>query len=201
MVVKIHRIVFLVLQKAVHRIGAVRPSRLYRCLHQAGRRIARRHPVQLAQTYRVRTLFVSMAKPLRYSSTDIGKCAALLVMLLLAASTQATPLLRCQVTYAGTTHTVEAVPGPDPYRIPSIDIGGRFRFKAVVLGSQQQIDTINLYAYLDTRRQPILIHQAKYLPPFKQSVAPYALTGNNYLYASDLERELQYNCTLQGVQS
>ncbi len=113
----------------------------------------------------------------------------------------AAPLLRCQVTYAGTTHVVQAAPGTDPYSAPSIDIGGRFRFKTVVLGSKQRIDAINLYAYLDARRQPILIHQAKYLPPFKRSVTPYALTGNNYLYASNVERELQYSCTLQGVQS
>lgn len=133
--------------------------------------------------------------------------AGILKALLLAAististTAQAAPLLRCQVTYAGTTHLVEAAPGADPYSAPSIDIGGRFRFKAVVLGSGQRIDAINLYAYLDAKRQPLLIHQAKYLPPFRKSVAPVALTGSHYLYASNVERELQYSCTLQGVQS
>ncbi|NMM28197.1 MAG: hypothetical protein HHJ12_13145 [Glaciimonas sp.] len=131
------------------------------------------------------------------------RAAALWATLLLATATtvaHAAPLLRCQVTYAGTTHIVEAAPGSDPYSVPSVDIGGRFRFKAVVLGTPQRIDVINLYAYLDASRQPILIHQAKYLPPFKASVTPIALTGNNSLYASNVERELQYSCTLQGVQ-
>lgn len=110
---------------------------------------------------------------------------------------------RCCVarSYAGTTGVLQARPGTDPYSAPSIDIGGRFRFKAVVLGSEQQVDAINLYAYLDARRQPILIHQAKYLPPFTPSVTPYALTGNHYLYVSNVERELQYSCTLEGVES
>lgn len=135
--------------------------------------------------------------PIRAASRD----ALMLAALLSIPAAHAAPLLRCQVTYAGTTHLVQASPGTDPYSAPSVEIGGRFRFKAVLLGSERQIDAINLYAYLDARRPPILIHQAKYLPPFTKSVAPYALTGNNYLYASNMERELQYSCTLQGVRS
>ena len=129
------------------------------------------------------------------------RSAIILTALLLAGAVHAAPLLRCEVTYAGTTHVVQATPGADPYTAPSVEIGGRFRFKAVLLGSERRIEAINLYAYLDARRQPILIHQAKYLPPFRKTVAPYALTGHNYLYASDVERELQYSCTLQGVRS
>lgn len=129
------------------------------------------------------------------------RSAVILTALLLAGAAHAAPLLRCEVTYAGTTHLVQATPGADPYTAPSVEIGGRFRFKAVLLGSERRIEAINLYAYLDARRQPILIHQAKYLPPYRKTVAPYALTGHNYLYASDVERELQYSCTLQGVRS
>ncbi|MGV8898800.1 MAG: hypothetical protein ACOH2B_06115 [Burkholderiaceae bacterium] len=139
----------------------------------------------------------------QHASVGIRAAAVWATLLLATTVTSAAhgaPLLRCQVTYAGTTHVVEAVPGSDPYRVPSVDIGGRFRFKAVVLGNQKRIDVINLYTYLDASRQPILIHQAKYLPPFRKSVAPYALTGNNALYASNAERELQYSCSLQGVQ-
>lgn len=134
--------------------------------------------------------------------TGVGaRSAVALTALLLAGAAHAAPLLRCEVTYADTTHVVQATPGADPYTAPSVEIGGRFRFKAVLLGSERRIEAINLYAYLDARRQPILIHQAKYLPPYRKTVAPYALTGHNYLYASDVERELQYSCTLQGVRS
>jgi hypothetical protein len=107
--------------------------------------------------------------------------------------------LRCHVSYAGTTHVVEARPVADPYPVPSVDIGGRFRFKAVMVGRAARIDHIALYAYLDASRQPLLIQEAKYFPPFKASPTPYALTGEQHLYAGPVERELIYSCTLQGV--
>jgi hypothetical protein len=117
-------------------------------------------------------------------------------------SAGAAPLLRCQVTYAGTTQTIEATPVADPYPVPSVDIGGRFRFKAVMVGSAQRVDYIKLYAYLETRRQPVLVQAAKYLPPYPPAVPPATavlLTGEQYLYAGAVERELIYRCTLEGV--
>lgn len=112
----------------------------------------------------------------------------------------AAPQLRCEVTYAGATHMLEASAGGDPYSIKSIDIDGRFRFKAVVLGNDQHIDEIKLYAYYEGPRQPVLIEESKYMPPFASADAPYALTGLHYLYAPPLGRELQYGCKLVGVQ-
>jgi len=110
------------------------------------------------------------------------------------------PLLRCSVTYAGASQLVEAMPVSDPYPVPSVDIGGRFRFKAVMVGSAAQLERIVLYAYLDAGAQPVLVQQAKYLPPFAASATPYPLTGEQRLYAGPVERELIYSCTLQGVQ-
>ena len=120
--------------------------------------------------------------------------------LLASTATVAAPLLRCQVAYAGTTHTIEASPVADPYPVPSVDIGGRFRFKAVMVGSPARVDRILLYTYLDTKRQPVLVQQAKYLPPYTVSETPYLLTGEQHLYACVVERELIYRCTLQGIQ-
>jgi hypothetical protein len=117
----------------------------------------------------------------------------------LSLSASAAPLLRCEVSYAGTTHVVEARPVADPYPVPSVDIGGRFWFKAVMVGDAAHVDRILLYAYLDTRKQPILIQEARYLPPFQASTTPYILTGEQHLYAGPVERELIYRCTLQGV--
>ena len=119
--------------------------------------------------------------------------------LVLGLNATAAPLLRCQVTYAGTTHTVEARPVADPYTVPSVEIGGRFLFKPVVVGTAQRIDYIKLYAYLNASRQPVLIQEAKYLPPFRHSATPYLLTGIQHLYAGPVERELLYSCTLEGV--
>lgn len=128
-----------------------------------------------------------------------GTRTLLAAALLFAATVQAAPLLRCQVSYSGETRTLEAAPVSDPYSVEAWDIGGRFRFKAVVIGDDRRIDYIKLYAYYQAERQPVLLHQAKYLPPFAASDAPYALTGLNYLYSPDLGRELQYGCALDGV--
>lgn len=111
----------------------------------------------------------------------------------------AVPLLRCQVTYAGATQTVDARPVADPYTVQSTEIGGRFLFKPVMVGNAQRIDYIKLYAYLDASRQPVLIQEAKYFPPFKRSAKPYLLTGVQHLYGGPVERELIYSCTLEGV--
>jgi hypothetical protein len=129
------------------------------------------------------------------------KALLMLPALLFIPVSHATPLLRCLITYAGTTHTWDTAPGTDPYSVESMDIGGRFRFKAVVLGAGERIDIIKLYAYYETRRQPVLMHQVKYTPPFATSDSPYALTGLNYLYSPPLGRELQYGCAIVAVKS
>lgn len=121
--------------------------------------------------------------------------------LLSSGAAEASPLLRCEVSYAGATHILEAAPVADPYSVVAKDIAGRFSFKAVVIGDDQHVDYIKLYAYYQSPRQPVLLHEARYLPPFAASVSPYALTGTQFLYSysPDLGRELQYHCTLQGV--
>jgi len=125
--------------------------------------------------------------------------AALLAVLLAGAGqAQATPAaqLQCQVTYAGSTRTVLADPVLDPYPVPSVDIGGRFRFKPIVVGTPQRVDRVLIYAYLVDGAQALPIHQAKFLPPFAPTGQP--LTGQQHLYAGPLERELIYSCSLIG---
>ena len=124
-----------------------------------------------------------------------------LLPILFCTSASAMPLLRCELTYAGNTQTVDTVVGGDPYKAKSVDIGGRFRFKAVLLGDAQKIDAIKLYAYYETSKQPILIEEVKYLPPFPTSDSPYALTGLHMLYAPPLGRELKYGCALREVKA
>ena len=120
--------------------------------------------------------------------------------LLLTQAAFAAPLLRCDVTYAGSTTVIETHPVADPYPVASVDIGGRFYFKAVMVGDATRVDYIKLYAYLDTPRQPLLVQEASYLPPFKATPTPYLLTGEQHLFAGPVERELMYRCTLAGVQ-
>lgn len=109
----------------------------------------------------------------------------------------ASPLLRCDVTYAGSTQTIEARTVDDPYPVAAVDIAGRFRFKAVMLGQGARIDYIKLYTYLETARHPVLIQQATYRPPFMTTSGTEGLTGEQRVYGGPKERELLYRCTLQ----
>lgn len=118
----------------------------------------------------------------------------------LSAASQAKPVLRCYVSYAGSMQTVESQIVQDPYDVKATDIGERFTFKAVMVGKAQQIDYIKLYAYFQTRRGDVPVHQATYHPPFKVTAKESPLTPQNSVYAGDVERELQYRCTLQEVQ-
>lgn len=128
-----------------------------------------------------------------------------------AASLRAQPQLHCDVTYAGTTHSYDARMTNDTnvdtasdtngaYNIDAADIGGRFWFKAILLGTPQRLDAIKIYAYFDTARRPLLLQEVRYVAPFIYSDRPNSLTGLNYLYAGPLERELQYGCSLVEVQ-
>jgi len=111
-----------------------------------------------------------------------------------SARSAAAASLQCQVTYAGSTQTVVADPVVDPYPVPSVAIGGRFQFKPVVVGTTAQTERVLIYAYEMASDPARLIHQAKYLPPFRTG----NLTGQHYLYAGPLERELSYACDWVG---
>jgi hypothetical protein len=116
-----------------------------------------------------------------------------------ASSAQASPQLRCDVTYAGHTQVLTARPVSDPYRVDAVDIGGRFFFKMVMVGNAARIDHILIYAYLDQEPRPVIVQQSKYLPPFRATAQPYVLTGEQHVYAGPVERELIYTCWLGGV--
>ena len=117
---------------------------------------------------------------------------------LIALTASAAPLLRCQIDQGGKTQLLEFAPVSDPYTVKAIDINGRFRFKAVVIGDERHIEYIKLYTYSQARRQPVLLHEAKYMAPVASSgTAPMTLTGMNYVYSPQLEREIQYQCSLQ----
>ena len=127
--------------------------------------------------------------------------AAVLLGLLAALSVptmaQAAPRLRCQLDQGGTTLVREFAPVTDPYGVASIDLNGRFRFKAVVIGDERKIQYIKLYTYCQTARRLVLVHEVKYLSPeLPTGTSALALTGQNYVYSPDKEREFQFSCSL-----
>ncbi len=128
---------------------------------------------------------------------------ALAISLLSHAGTAAAltqPLLSCEVSYAGTTHKIDTLISIDPYLAPLHDIGGRFQFKAVMIGAKKEIEYIKLYAYLQGNELDIPIHQATYKKPSLTSKNRKPLTPMNHLYAGEVEREMQYQCFLGWTQ-
>ena len=112
----------------------------------------------------------------------------------------ASPLLRCQFEVNAQTYQHDFKPVADAYSVESVDLGGRFRFKAVVLGDAKQVSLINLYASYQTRRQPMILQQVQYVAPAAQrDPAVDALTGRVFLYSPFLGKALQYACALHEV--
>lgn len=129
-------------------------------------------------------------------------------LICLSANLHAQPRLHCDITYAGTTQQFDAYINNDPssaantdtyaaYTTEATDIAGRFRFKAILLGTRQHLETIKLYAYYETDRHPVLLSEAIYNAPFIYSTIPNSMTGLNHLYSPPLERELLYGCALE----
>jgi hypothetical protein len=111
----------------------------------------------------------------------------------------ASPFLRCEVTYAGATQVVHATPVAEPYEVAPVDIAERFLFKVVMSATRGKLDHVQIYTYLQQDPRPVLLQQAKYFPPFKPSRQPVLLTGEQHIYGGPIERELIYRCWLGGI--
>lgn len=112
----------------------------------------------------------------------------------------ATPVLRCQFEVNANTYQHDFTPVADPYKAESVDLDGRFRFKAVMLADAQRVSLINLYVFYQTRRQPMIMQHTKYVEPLAQrDPTPHALTGQVAVYSPFLGKELKYACALHEV--
>ena len=142
------------------------------------------------------------------------QAAATLIFALLACplAAQATPQLQCNFDVNSETHHKTFGVVTDPYTTEAVAIGNRFRFKAIVLAAAPDtapsaatsaptaIESVNLYVYYNTRRQPMVMQHVQYLQPVPlRSPAPEALTGRVALYSPLLGKELQYQCALAEV--
>ncbi len=134
--------------------------------------------------------------------------AAMLTLALLACPLPAlaAPQLKCSFDVNSETHTKTFGVVNDPYTTKAVPIGNRFRFKAIVLaagpdaGGASSLESINLYVYYNTRRQPMIMQHTRFLQPVAQTAPqPDALTGRVSLYSPLLGKELQYQCALAEV--
>jgi hypothetical protein len=104
------------------------------------------------------------------------------------------------VDQGGTTQTIEVAPVSDPHGVQGIDIAGRFRFRAVLVGAEDRIDYVACYTWYLGGERPLLLHEANHrAPEARPDPPPAVLTGRQYLYAPGLEREIQYGCALAEV--
>lgn len=112
-------------------------------------------------------------------------------------SAWASPVLRCQFEVNAQTYQHDFTAVADPYKAESVDLGGRFRFKAVMLADAQRVSLLNLYVFYQTRRQPMIMQHTKFVEPTPmRDPAPHALTGQVAVYSPFLGKELQYACAL-----
>lgn len=139
-------------------------------------------------------------------------CLAALSLALLPCAAQASAQLQCTFEVNSEIHHTVHQLATDPYTVAAVPIGNRFRFKAIVLAAAPDtassaapsaptaIESVNLYVYYNTRRQPMVMQHTQYLQPLPQrSPAPDALTGRVALYSPLLGKELQYHCALAEV--
>ena len=132
--------------------------------------------------------------------------AATLALALLASplAALAAPQLQLQCSFDVNSETHHKTFGlvTDPYTTEAVAIGNRFRFKAVMLAGEggAGVQSLNLYVYYNTRRQPMIMQHTRFLQPaVLPQPAPDALTGRVSLYSPLLGKELQYQCALAGV--
>jgi len=134
--------------------------------------------------------------------------AVMLTLALLACPLPAlaTPQLQCSFDVNSETHHKTFGVVTNPYTTPAVPIGNRFRFKAIVLAAGPDaegafsLESINLYVYYNTRRQPMIMQHTRFLQPVAQTAPqPDALTGRVSLYSPLLGKELQYQCALAEV--
>ena len=113
---------------------------------------------------------------------------------------QAVPLLKCHFEVNASRSEHSFSPTHDPYAVRSVDLENRFRFKAVVLGNDTQVESINLYVSYQTERQPMVLQHVKFAAPVAlKQPTPDALTGRVALYSPFLGKELLYGCALHEV--
>ena len=120
-------------------------------------------------------------------------------------SAQAKTELQCTFEVNSETHYRSFSPATDPYTVAAVEVGNRFRVKAIVLAAAPEkadttIESVNLYVYYNTRRQPMVMQHLQYLQPVPlRNPLPDALTGRVSLYSPLLGKELQYRCALAEV--
>lgn len=128
----------------------------------------------------------------------------------LSFTTQADSVV-CHVTYGDETRHLEARPTTTPYTVAPTPIGSYFLFRVVFRQEPSELAGIKLYTYANRDTGPVIIHQASYPYPVRNTAphgdflhreaSPLAgqgtdngFTGLNLVYETMRDSELQYWC-------
>lgn len=109
-----------------------------------------------------------------------------------APALQAQPLLRCELEASNDVIRLDVRPVTDPYTVPAVPVGRSFRFKAVLWADGDGPAAAQLYTYVYTPRQYVLVHQATYPAPVPGGTA--APLGVQRVYSHRTGSELRYTC-------
>ena len=109
------------------------------------------------------------------------------------ATTGAQRPLQCTYVYGGEEKVVRIPPTADPYGVPLVKLGNRLAWKAVYVAAPDELAVVSVYTYSLSEQGPVLIHQAKYRPPFPQAGGK-GFTGVHAIYEPRNSSELQYWC-------
>lgn len=123
-------------------------------------------------------------------------CRLLLVVICcagLAGPVRSTPIV-CEAEYGGRVARIDLSPAVDAWSFQSVTIENRFRFQAQWLPQRAKLKT---FLYERRGRAFILLHAAEYPTPPSICPTPSIDFGLNKVYASELEREVFYQCQLR----
>jgi hypothetical protein len=128
---------------------------------------------------------------------------AVALMALTCASAQATTVLRCVIDSTGETLAHDARITDNPYTVPPVSVNRHFRFKAVVVGDARAgtVEHVQLYTQYQGARGPVLLHQVGYTRPVVNTdPRTPSLTGLQWVYSPERERQFQFECRWHEVQ-
>ena len=100
--------------------------------------------------------------------------------------------LDCTFTYGGESTTTHIASTEDPYAVKTVELGDRLAYKVVYVEQPEAERVVSIYAYALSEEGPVLIHQAKYTPPFPTGAPNF--TGLHSVYEPRNASELQYAC-------
>lgn len=101
--------------------------------------------------------------------------------------------ITCDAEYGGKAERIVVRPAADAFSFQSVTIENRFRFQAQWLTQQSKLKT---FLYERRGRSFVLLHASEYPLPPGACPKEDSDFGLNKVYASELEREVFYQCRM-----